>query len=86
MEISLVICEVNICCFMSLVQRDDSDTTSLHSPLFFPACLDPRAAVDIVVVRKACTSYETFVRVKSHITIFLGYDCVESGIMVDSNI
>ena len=38
--------------------------------------------MDIVVVRKVRTSSETFVRVKIHIMIFLGSDCVESGIMV----
>ena len=50
MEISLVIREV---------QRDGSDTAFLYWPLCFPACLDPRAGVDIVVVRKARTNSET---------------------------
>jgi len=62
MEISLVTCEVNICCFKSVVQNDGSDTVFLHSPLCFLACLDPRAGVDIAVVRKVRTSSETSVR------------------------
>ena len=71
---------------MFIVQRDGSDTAFLYSPLCFPACLTPRAGVDIVMVRKVRTSSETFLRLKIHIMIFLGYDCVESGIMVGSNI
>jgi hypothetical protein len=86
MEISLVICEVSICGLKSVVQRNGSDSVLLHSMLCFPACLDPRAGVDIVVMKKVRTSSEPFVRVKIHTVIFLGYDCMESGIMMGSNI
>jgi hypothetical protein len=57
-----VTCEVNILCLKSVVQRDGSDIVFVHSPLCFPAWLDPRAGVDIVVMRNALTSSETFSR------------------------
>jgi hypothetical protein len=86
MEISLVICEVNICCLKSVVQRNGSDGVLLHLPLCFPAFLDPRPGVDIVLTRKVRTSSETSVRMKTHFVTFMGYDCMESGIMMGSNI
>jgi hypothetical protein len=59
---SLVICEVNTCCLKYVVQRDGYDTVFVHLPLCFPACLDRRAVMDIVVARKVRTGSEAILR------------------------